>query len=49
MPRDYEDALSSSLVRARIARGGSPRFLVPEAVADYLREHRLYSRGEGKP
>src|SRR5947209_8565927 len=43
LPRDYEDGLSSTLVRQRIAVGGSPRFLVPDAVADYLREHRLYT------
>ncbi len=35
-------AVSSSEVRARLARGESIRELVPRSVAQYLAEHRLY-------
>lgn len=34
--------VSASGIRERVARGLSIRGLVPEAVADYIREHRLY-------
>ena len=37
--------LSSSLVRARVRRGRSIRYLVPEAVAAYIARHRLYRSG----
>ena len=36
-------AISSTLVRQRLHKGESIRFLVPEAVERYIREHRLYS------
>lgn len=36
-------AISSSEVRARAARGADLAGLVPEAVANYIRAHRLYS------
>jgi nicotinate-nucleotide adenylyltransferase len=36
--------LSSSDLRARARRGESLRYLVPDAVAAYVRRHRLYSR-----
>jgi nicotinate-nucleotide adenylyltransferase len=42
MTHDYEDGISSTLIRERLRNGGSARFLVPEAVATYLEEHRLY-------
>lgn len=35
-------AISASEIRRRLAQGGSPRYLVPEAVADYIVDHRLY-------
>lgn len=35
-------AISSSLVRAALAAGRSPRYLLPDPVIDYLHEHRLY-------
>lgn len=35
-------AVSSTEVRARIKRGQSIAHLVPRAIEDYLREHRLY-------
>ena len=35
-------ALSSTLVRRRLAEGSDVRFLVPAAVRDYARRHRLY-------
>ena len=34
--------LSSTLVRRRVARGQTIRFLVPEAVERFIRRHRLY-------
>jgi nicotinate-nucleotide adenylyltransferase len=36
--------LSSSDLRARARRGESLRYLVPDAVAAYVRRHRLYGR-----
>ena len=35
-------AISASDVRRRIARGSSVRYLVPNAVIDYIEKHRLY-------
>jgi nicotinate-nucleotide adenylyltransferase len=34
--------ISSSDIRQRLARGGSVRYLVPEAVRRFLERHRLY-------
>ena len=34
--------ISSSMIRARVAEGRPLRWLVPDAVADYIAEHRLY-------
>ena len=41
-----ELAISSSMIRERIAHGRSIHYLVPDAVERYLRRHRLYRRGE---
>jgi nicotinate-nucleotide adenylyltransferase len=35
-------AISSTEIRALIARGSSPRFLLPDAVLEYIRVHDLY-------
>ena len=35
-------AISSSDIRARVARGAPIRYLVPDGVADYIQEHALY-------
>ena len=35
--------ISASAIRERAARGLSLRHLVPDAVAEYIREHKLYS------
>ena len=45
MERPYEDGLSSTAVRERIRRTGSARFLVPDAVDEYIREYGLYRDG----
>ena len=34
--------VSATLVRARVARGASIRYLVPDAVRDYIARHGLY-------
>jgi nicotinate-nucleotide adenylyltransferase len=36
--------VSSSMIRARVAEGRPLRWLVPDAVADYIAEHGLYGR-----
>jgi nicotinate-nucleotide adenylyltransferase len=41
--RGWEDGLSSTLVRARVAAGGSARFLVPDPVAAYVADRGLYA------
>jgi nicotinate-nucleotide adenylyltransferase len=35
--------LSSTMIRSRLHEGGPVRFLLPEAVERYIREHGLYS------
>jgi nicotinate-nucleotide adenylyltransferase len=35
-------AISATLIRTLLAQGRSPRYLVPEAVYNYIQEHRLY-------
>jgi nicotinate-nucleotide adenylyltransferase len=34
--------ISATAIRERVARGKSVRFLVPDAVADYIEARRLY-------
>lgn len=36
--------ISSSMIRARVRRGQSIRYLVPDPVARYIARHRLYRR-----
>ena len=38
--------LSATLVRDRVRAGRSIRYLVPDAVASYIRDHGLYRAGE---
>jgi nicotinate-nucleotide adenylyltransferase len=40
-------AVSSSDIRSRVARGIPIRYLVPDAVAHYIREHALYREPAG--
>jgi len=35
-------AISSTDIRRRLLTGSSPRFLMPQPVIDYIREHKLY-------
>lgn len=35
-------AISATSIRAILGRGGSPRFLLPDAVLDYIHQHHLY-------
>lgn len=39
--------LSASMIRQRLGRGLSVRYLVPPAVVDYIGEHGLYKRTAG--
>ena len=39
-------AISATAVRTLIAAGRDARFLIPDAVAAYIREQRLYRRGD---
>jgi nicotinate-nucleotide adenylyltransferase len=39
-------SVSASEIRRRIALGASVRYLVPDAVLDYVRKHRLYETNE---
>ena len=41
--------LSASEVRGRAAAGLSVRYLVPDAVAAYIADHRLYQAGGIRP
>lgn len=38
--------ISSTAVRAHLAAGHSPRYLVPDAVMDYIASHSLYAGNE---
>ncbi len=42
MPSLTVTLVSASDVRRRVARGASVRYLVPDAVIDYIEKHRLY-------
>ena len=42
-------AVSSSDIRARVARGAPYRYLVPEPVARYIQQQGLYRAGPGLP
>lgn len=46
--RDTMLDVSSTEIRRAVQRGRTTRFLVPEVVEEYLRDHRLYEQG-GKP
>ena len=46
MPRIY---VSSSSIRQRLAAGRPIRYLVPDAVAEAIRDRRLYPRAAGRP
>src|SRR5690606_17427060 len=35
--------VSSTLLREKIAQGRSLRYLIPDAVIDYIRQHNLYA------
>jgi nicotinate-nucleotide adenylyltransferase len=37
-------AISATHIRELLAQGRSPRFLLPDAVLDYIRENRIYTR-----
>lgn len=41
--------LSSTQLRQRIAAGRTVRYLVPDAVRDYITRHGLYASGAGRP
>jgi nicotinate-nucleotide adenylyltransferase len=38
--------ISSTDIRRRVANGQPIRYLVPDAVAEYIQEHRLYREGD---
>lgn len=38
--------ISATRIRAAIAAGQSPRYLLPDAVVDYIQTHHLYRQGE---
>jgi len=40
-------AISSSDIRARVARGAPIQYLVPDGVARYIQEHGLYRPSPG--
>lgn len=39
-------AISATGIRERVGRGGLPRYLVPDAVCDYIRQQQLYQLPE---
>ncbi len=40
--------ISSNDIRRRVAEGESIRYLLPDSVAEYIREHGLYRKGSDK-
>jgi len=38
--------ISASAIRAATAAGRTPRYLLPDAVLDYIASHHLYSTEE---
>ncbi len=38
--------ISATAIRAQLAHGGSPRYLLPDAVLDYIESHQLYRSAE---
>ncbi len=40
--------ISASLLRARLAAGASVRYLLPEAVREYIQQHHLYRPTDGR-
>ncbi len=43
VPQWIANNVSSTAVRRQVARGASIRYLVPEAVEEYIRKHKLYA------
>lgn len=41
--------ISSSMIRSRIAKGESVRFLMPRAIESYIESHRLYRPAQEAP
>lgn len=41
-------AISASLLRARLAAGLSPRYLLPDPVREYIDQHHLYRTTDGR-
>ena len=38
--------LSSTYIRERILRGETVRYMVPDKVGEYIKEHNLYADGD---
>ena len=44
--RDPQIGVSGTEIRRRVAEGTSVRYLIPEGVARFILEHRLYCKEE---